>query len=91
MRNVTPLAVLLWVASTPPALAQDAWERAEASCYGTAFHYLPNETERNVRRFVGTYDFGLRKHRGRWRVHSLRYNVKFVDGNIDLDGTGHEV
>lgn len=65
-------------------------QRADASCYGTAFHYLPNETGMNVRRFVGTYDIGLHKRRGRWCVDSLRYKVKFVDGNLDLEGTGAE-
>ena len=64
--------------------------RARASCYGTAFHYHPNESGRNVRRFVGTYDFGLHKRRGQWCVDMLRYNVKFVDGNLDLEGSGSD-
>ena len=61
-------------------------ERADASCHGTAFHYLPNDTGNAVRRFVGTYDIGLHKRRGAWRVDRLRYDVKFVDGNLDLEG-----
>ena len=64
--------------------------RADARCHGTAFHYLLNETGQTVRRYVGTYDFGLEKHRGSWNVSLLRYNVKFVDGNLDLEGTGAE-
>lgn len=63
-------------------------DRAEASCYGTAFHFLPNEAGDAVRRFVGTYDIGLVKRRGAWCVELLRYNVKFVDGNLDLEGPG---
>jgi hypothetical protein len=61
-------------------------ERAAASCYGIAYHYLPNDTGRSMRRFVGTYDLHLRKARGRWCLDRFRYNLKFVDGNTDLEG-----
>ena len=61
-------------------------EEATATCYGTAYHYLPNDSDRNTRTFVGTYDFRLRKRRGRWEVDLLRYNLKFLDGNTDLEG-----
>ncbi len=64
-------------------------ENASASCYGIAYHYLPNDTDRNTRTFVGTYDFRLRKHSGSWRVDLLRYNLKFRDGNADLEGRGN--
>ncbi len=59
---------------------------ASASCYGIAYHYLPNDTGRNTRTYVGTYDLGLRKQGGSWRVNLLRYNLKFMDGNLDLEG-----
>ena len=61
-------------------------EEATATCYGTAYHYLPNDSDRNTRTFVGTYDFRLRRRRGRWEVDLLRYNLKFLDGNTDLEG-----
>lgn len=61
-------------------------EEAAAFCYGIALHYLPNETGRATRTFVGTYDLNLRKHRGAWRVDRLRYDLKFLDGNTDLEG-----
>ena len=61
-------------------------EAATATCYGIAYHYLPNDSGRNTRTFVGTYDFGLRKRRGGWEVDMLRYNLKFLDGNTDLEG-----
>ena len=60
--------------------------RAEASCYGIAFHYLPNDAGRSVRRIVGTYDIGLLKRHGSWCIDFLRYNVKFVDENLQLEG-----
>ena len=61
-------------------------EEATASCYGIAYHFLPNDTGRNTRTFVGAYDVGLSKHRGSWRIDRLRYNLKFLDGNTDLEG-----
>jgi hypothetical protein len=59
---------------------------ASASCNGIAFHYLPNESGQDTHRFVGTYDVGLQKVRGSWRIDSLRYNLKFIDGNLDPEG-----
>lgn len=61
-------------------------EAATATCYGIAYHYLPTDSGRDTRTFVGTYDFRLRKRRGSWQVDLLRYNLKFQDGNIDLEG-----
>lgn len=65
-------------------------EEASLFCYGTAFHFLPNASGRNTRMFVGTYDMRLRKHRGAWRIHRLRYDSKFLDGNLDLEGKGSD-
>jgi hypothetical protein len=64
--------------------------RAHATCYGTAYHYLPGGSGHDVRRFVGTYDVELAKRQGAWCVQLLRYNVKFVDGNLDLEGNETE-
>ena len=61
-------------------------EEAAATCYGTAFHYLPNDAGPSTRRFVGTYDLHLIKYRGGWRIDAVRYNLKFIDGNADLEG-----
>jgi len=63
-------------------------DEADASCHGIAYHFLPNDTGRNTRTLVGTYDLHLRKHRGRWCIDLLRYNLKFRDGNLDLEGPG---
>ena len=35
---------------------------------------------------MGTYDLGLSKRRGSWRIDRLRYNLKILDGNPDLEG-----
>lgn len=63
-------------------------DRAKASCHGIAYHYLPNPSGRNTRTFVGTYALELRREPDRWRITSFRYNLKFVDGNLELEKSG---
>jgi hypothetical protein len=59
---------------------------ATASCYGVAYHYRPNPTGSNTRTFVGSYDFELsRDGGGRWRITLFRFNLKFIDGNLELE------
>lgn len=58
---------------------------ADAFCYGIAYHYRPNVSGKNTRVFVGTYDFHLTCGRGKWRIDRMRFNVKFVDGNLELE------
>ncbi|HTG01219.1 MAG TPA: nuclear transport factor 2 family protein [Nitrospirota bacterium] len=54
-------------------------------CYGTAWHYLPNKTNRNTRVFVGSYDVHLTAVSGTWRIDRFKYNHKFIDGNPNLE------
>lgn len=65
-------------------------DEAAASCYGIASHFLPNENGESTRTFVGTYDVGLRKLAGTWRIDRFRFNLKYVQGNPDLEGVGEE-
>jgi hypothetical protein len=58
---------------------------AEAFCYGIATHYLPNKTNVNTRTFVGSYDFELEKDDGRWVIAKFRFNLKYIDGNLNLE------
>jgi hypothetical protein len=58
---------------------------ADASCYGIAYHHRRHPSGRNTRVFVGTYDFRLHEEGGRWRITSLRFTARFVDGNATLD------
>jgi hypothetical protein len=58
---------------------------AKVSCYGIAYHYLPNRTGRNTRMFVGSYDLHLVQQSGDWKIDAFRFNAKFVDGNPDLE------
>jgi hypothetical protein len=60
---------------------------AKVFCYGTAWHYLPNESGRNTRIFVGSYDFGLTYRRYRWKIKAFKFNLKFIDGNPDLENS----
>jgi len=61
-------------------------DRADAFCYGTASHYLPNASGQHTRLFVGSYDFHLEKDGAAWRIHRFRFNLKYLDGNLDLEG-----
>ncbi len=58
---------------------------ASAFCYGIAWHYLPNRTNNNTRTFVGSYEIHLTKQRGDWKIDRFKFNLKFIDGNPDLE------
>ncbi len=58
---------------------------ASVVCYGTATHYRPTRSGRNVRTFVGSYDFALVRLEGNWRISSFRFNLKYLDGNLTLE------
>jgi hypothetical protein len=59
--------------------------KASAFCYGIASHYLPNKSNRNTRTFVGSYDFELLKDGDVWKISAFRFNLKYIDGNRDLE------
>jgi len=63
-------------------------DRATAFCYGIASHYRPNLSGQNTRVFVGSYDFALSSHGGRWRITEFRFNLKYIDGNLQLETAG---
>jgi hypothetical protein len=60
-------------------------EEATAFCYGMASHFRRNRTGRNSRVFVGSYDLHLVRIEDRWLIDSFRFNLKFLEGNADLD------
>jgi hypothetical protein len=66
-------------------LAEVHGDRATAFCYGIASHCLPNPTGRNTRTFVGSYDFSLVRLEERWRIRAFKFNLKYIDGNEDLE------
>jgi hypothetical protein len=67
-----------------------AGDEAEAFCYGIAYHYRARVDGRNTRVFVGSYDFRLTREAGgavpSWRITSMRFALKFLDGNPTLPG-----
>lgn len=58
--------------------------KATAFCYATAWHYRAAATKGKSRAFIGSYDFELREENGVWRISMFRFNLKFIDGNVDL-------
>ena len=57
---------------------------AHVFCYGTATHYLTNESN-NLWVVYGTYDFDLIKNQdGKWKITSMKFNYKFQNGNSSL-------
>jgi hypothetical protein len=60
---------------------------ADVFCYGITTHYLPNASGENVRIFVGSYDFHLNRSGDQWRIDLLRFNLKYIDGNPNLEQT----
>lgn len=58
---------------------------ATVFCYGVAWHYRPNKTNRNTRTFIGSYDIHLMKQDGEWKIDRFKFNLKFIDGNLELE------
>ncbi len=60
-------------------------DAADVFCYAAAWHYLPNSTGRNTRTFVGSYDIHLMKLAGEWKIDRFKFNLKFIEGNVELE------
>jgi 3-phenylpropionate/cinnamic acid dioxygenase small subunit len=60
-------------------------DEATGFCYGTATHYRRTRSGRNTRTFVGSYDFEFVRRGDAWRITSFRFNLKYLDGNLDLE------
>ncbi len=59
---------------------------AHVFCYAIAYHYKKLPSGHNSRKFVGSYNFGLSLvDKDHWVIDAFKYNLKFIDGNIDLD------
>lgn len=60
--------------------------RAKVRCYGIALHHrVKVSTALKTRVFVGTYDIDLTLESGGWRIGLFKFNLKFIDGNLDLE------
>jgi hypothetical protein len=59
---------------------------ARVRCYGVAFHHRTAvEQALKTRIFVGSYEIALKRDGTRWQVAELKYLVKFIDGNTELE------
>ena len=58
---------------------------ADAFCYGIASHYRTTKSGHNTNVFVGSYDFHLVETEGGWKIDRFRFNLKYIDGNRNLD------
>jgi hypothetical protein len=58
---------------------------ANTFCYGIAFHYRKTKSGKNTRTIVGSYNFHLTKIESRWLIDSFRFNLKFIDGNTNME------
>jgi hypothetical protein len=59
---------------------------AHVRCYGIAFHYRAAiSTAAKSRTFVGTYEIELVPRAAEWLIAKLKFNLKFIDGNRELE------
>lgn len=57
---------------------------AEVFAYATATHYKSSATMGKTREFVGTYELHLTKTDKGWRIDQFKYNLRFMNGNLEL-------
>jgi hypothetical protein len=59
---------------------------AHVRCYGVALHHRAAVSQGlKTRIFVGTYEIELRQENSRWLVTKLKFILKFIDGNPNLE------
>lgn len=64
-------------------------DRATASCYGIAYQFRRTRSGHNTRMFVGSYSFVLERGGDHgWRITGFRFDLKFIDGNAQLEVDG---
>lgn len=58
---------------------------AEILAYSTATHYRKAARKGQTREFVGTYNIRAVKVDDYWKIDGLKYNLKYITGNIELE------
>ena len=58
---------------------------AVVKAYAIASHYKQSAKNGPLRKFVGSYDIGLTEYPGGWRINRFKYNLKYMDGNLELE------
>ncbi len=60
-------------------------DEANVEAYAIAIHFKENAVHGKTREFVGSYNLSLNNIQGKgWRIKSFKYNLKFIDGNVEL-------
>ena len=59
-------------------------KNADVFAYATATHYKKAATQGSTRDFAGSYQIHLVKTTNGWRIDRFKYDLKFINGNIDL-------
>ena len=59
-------------------------ETADVFAYATATHYKNSAIQGKTREFRGSYDLHLTKVLQGWRIDVFKYNLKFMNGNLEL-------
>ena len=67
-----------------PASVEEDEHTATVFCYATATHYKESATKGKTRTYVGTYNLGLIKTSGGWRINRFAYKLKYEAGNVKL-------
>lgn len=61
-------------------------ESAVVRCYGVALHHRAELGQGlRTRMFVGTYQIRLVANAANWKISELKFNLKFIDGNAELE------
>ncbi len=61
-----------------------AQSEADVFCYSSATHFKKSATNGNTRTFNGTYNLHLLKTAEGWRIDRFKYNLKYMEGNLEL-------
>ena len=59
--------------------------QAKVFAYATATHFKANASKGKTREFVGTYNIQLVKETNGWRIIYFKYNLKYANGNLNLE------
>lgn len=63
---------------------------ATVTHYGNAAHFIDLKGAEDVWTVVGTYDHHLVKTASGWKVDKMKFNLKYMDGNMDLPRIAQE-
>ena len=63
---------------------------ATVSHYGNAEHFIDLDHSEDVWTVVGTYDHHLVKTASGWKIDEMKFNLKYMDGNMDLPRIAQE-